>query len=178
MPGQLLGCGSSIRRAAPRGTIDVTYTIASTVPSFRTRWVSPPSSTNPDPAATTSGVQVGSSARYNIRAPALTITRLGPGCECQPKDPPGTMTFCNIQTSDSPFVLMRACQLLERVFALISLNCAMPRTVLVTPCIDVASTVPPYAATVATTTRSASTNRIRIFPYLPGAFRPSGTIDV
>src|SRR5207253_11050669 len=85
----------------------------STVPSFRTRWVSPPSSTNPDPAATTSGVQVGSSARYNIRAPALTITRLGPGCECQPKDPPGTMMFCNIQTSDSPFVLMRACQLLE-----------------------------------------------------------------
>jgi len=43
----------------------------------------------------------------------LTITRLGPGCECQPKDPPGTMMFCNIQTSDSPFVLMRACQLLE-----------------------------------------------------------------
>ncbi len=60
---QLPGAGSSIRRAAPCGTIDVTYTTVSTLPSLRTRWMSPPSSTNPDPAWTTSGVQVGSSPR-------------------------------------------------------------------------------------------------------------------
>src|SRR5216683_6719200 len=124
--------------------------------------MSPPLSTKPEPAATTSGVHVGSSARYRVRAPDLTTTRLGPGCECQPNDPPGTMTFCSIHISDSPLVLIRACQLLERVFAFISLNGAMPRIVLLTPCIGVASTVPPYTPTVATTTRSASTNRIRI----------------
>src|SRR5216110_2664849 len=91
--------------------------------------MSPPLSTNPDPASTTSNVQ---SVRYRVSAPALTMTMLGPGCECQPKDPSGTILFSNIQTSDSPFVLIRACQLLESVFASISWNCPIAYRVLAT----------------------------------------------
>ena len=60
---QLPGAGWSIRLAKPAGTSDVTNTSVSTVPSLRTRWMSPPSSTNPDPAPTTCAVQVRSSPR-------------------------------------------------------------------------------------------------------------------
>src|SRR5213594_333532 len=119
-------------------------------------------STNPDPASTTWPAHFGSSARYRVSAPVLTTTKLAPGCECQPKDPPGAILFSNIHTSDSPLVSTRACHLLESVFASISWNCPMAKTVLVMPRWDVARTVPPYAATAATTMRSASTNRVFI----------------
>ncbi len=59
--GQLPGAGWSIRRTAPAGTSEVTYTTVSTLPSLRTRWTSSPLSTKPDPAWTRLGVQWGSS---------------------------------------------------------------------------------------------------------------------
>src|SRR5437773_4583003 len=108
--------------------------------------MSPPASTNPDPASTTWPTHLGSSARYRVSAPVLTTTRLGPGCECQPKVPPGAILFSKIQISDSPFVLISACQLLENATdcASIGWNCPTANTVLVTPFADV-----PTAATEA-----------------------------
>src|SRR6266851_8134072 len=103
--------------------------------------MSPPASTNPDPASTTWPVHLGSSARYRVRAPVFTTTRLGPGCECQPKLPPGAILFSRIQTSDSPLVLIRACQLLEYATDCASnwWNCPTAKTVLVIPFADVAT---------------------------------------
>ena len=61
--GQLPGLSWSIRRVAPAGTSETTTVTRSTVPSLRTTCTSPPESTKPDPAGTTCGEQVGSSAR-------------------------------------------------------------------------------------------------------------------
>src|SRR5438445_7423478 len=103
--------------------------------------MSPPGSTNPDPASTICGLQLGSFARYRVKEPVLTTTRLGPGCECQPKLPPGAIRFSKIHTSDSPFVLTRACQLPEiaRVSESMSWNCPTAKMVLTTPFADVAT---------------------------------------
>src|SRR5712692_4823916 len=103
--------------------------------------MSPPASTNPDPASTIWGVQLGSFARYSVSAPVLTTTRLGPGCECQPKLPPGAILFSKIHTSDSPLVLIWLCQVFETALAcaLISWNCPTAKTMLVTPVADVAA---------------------------------------
>ena len=61
--GQFRGLGASIRLAASAGTSEATTVTRSTLPSLRTTCTSPPESTKPDPAGTTCGVQVGSSAR-------------------------------------------------------------------------------------------------------------------
>src|SRR6476620_2394106 len=102
--GQLPGAGvTSIRRVASLG-MSWTATVFATAPlSSRMMWTSPlPTSTNAfvPPAEYTCGVQVGSSPSYSVTVPCVTITRLGPGCVCQPElgtHPPqrlGSQVFC------------------------------------------------------------------------------------
>jgi hypothetical protein len=64
-----------MRRSNPAGTSETTIVTRSTLPSFRTTCTSCPLSTNPDPACTTCGAQVGSSPMENVAVPDLTITR-------------------------------------------------------------------------------------------------------
>src|SRR5438093_8766598 len=66
-------------------------------------------------------------ARPRVRVPA--------------EGPPGAILFSKIQISDSPFVLISACQLLEYATdcASIGWNCPTANTVLVTPFADVAT---------------------------------------
>jgi len=45
------------------------------------------------PASSTEGSGAIAERSRLVRAPLLMITRLGPGCECQPNDPPGTILF-------------------------------------------------------------------------------------
>src|SRR5437870_5418300 len=103
LPTSAYGAGSSIRRGAPFGRIWNATNTRSVVPSFTMlcAW-SPPSSTNAVPAAWTTAP--GSSLRYSVACPDTTETMDGPGCECQPVYPPGTITLRTTQTSESPLV--------------------------------------------------------------------------
>src|SRR6516164_11812474 len=86
------------------------------------------------------------------------MTRLGPGCECQPKLAPGAKTFWTMYRSEVPFVLIRACQSLVRVLASISAKVPTARLVPTTPDGGVARATPVPAlasrAMVAKTTKS------------------------
>ena len=74
---------------------------------------------------------------------------LGPGCECQPKVPPGAIRFSRMWTSVAPFVSMRACHPLETVLASRLSNVPAANVVLDTP-------VPGVARAVAAMTGTAS----------------------
>src|SRR5713101_4228502 len=90
--------------------------LAWTVPSFRMMCTSsPPGSTNPIPVVYTWGVQFGSSPSYSVTVPAVTVSRLWPGCECQPVVPPGCQTLLCTYTSDNPFVFCHDNQMLPPV---------------------------------------------------------------
>ena len=59
-------------------------------------------------------------------------------------------------------MLIRACQLLLRVFAWISSKWPMAKVVLVTPVGTVASAMPPIAATASSADARATINRVRM----------------
>src|SRR5947207_15507175 len=99
------------------------------------------------------------------------MTRLGPGCECQPKDPTGAIEYCRTWRSESPLVLTRACQAGETVFAPISSNCPTAKVVVVTPEGGVASAVALDTATPTTANRSDTVDRLCIGSVLSWARR-------
>jgi len=93
-----------LRRVAPAG-INWTAIVCAMAPlASRMMWTAPPPMSTNElfavPAVYTCGVQVGSSPSYSVTVPCVTITRLGPGCVCQPvlgMHPPrrlGSHVFC------------------------------------------------------------------------------------
>ena len=77
--------GASMRRTASLGMIWKATVSAKTSLSFRRMCTWPsPGSTKPSPAWYRAGVQDGSSPRYAVISPAVTMMRLGPGWVCHP----------------------------------------------------------------------------------------------
>src|SRR5215472_9252877 len=50
-----------------------------------------PGSTKPVPGPYRCGVHAGSSPSYTVSVPWVTTMKAGPGCECQPVEPPGAI---------------------------------------------------------------------------------------
>src|SRR6266852_4181877 len=100
------------------------------------------------------------------------ITRLGPGWLCQPNVPPGAIVFCRTWRSETPFVLIRACQKsvavpeLMSVFVVASMSSKRPTpiVVVVTRRGVVARTVPAYNAPPAAQARRAQSHFLFMSP--------------
>ena len=94
MSPQAFGASSSMRRVAVAGTNWTAVVVATDVVSFRSRCTWPsPGSTNESPTEYTCFSHLLPSASYSVTLPAVTMTKLGPGCVCQPVVPPGCQVF-------------------------------------------------------------------------------------
>src|SRR6516162_532311 len=62
-----------------------------------------PGSRKPVPGPYRCGVHVGSLPSYTVRVPWVTTMKAGPGCECQPVEPPGLIVVVRTTVSVGAF---------------------------------------------------------------------------